>query len=149
MTRFSILPALLGMLFTGQVAAKTCEVEITGNDALEFDKSEIVVDADCEEVTLTLKHSGAMSVEQMGHNWTLTTTDNWREVAQAGQAAGRDNNYLPPGDDRVLQHTDLVGGGESTSITFGLSQLDRDTDYTFFCAFPGHWAQMNGKFIIR
>lgn len=149
MQRFPIITALLGMLFAGQAAAKTCELEISGNDAIEFDKSELVVDSSCKEVTLTLKHSGEMSVQRMGHNWTLAKTENWRDVAQAGQAAGRDKNYVPPDDDRVLLHTELVGGGESTSITFDLAQLDQDTDYTFFCTFPGHWSQMNGRFIIR
>lgn len=149
MMRFPILTALLGILFSGHAAAKTCEVTITGNDSMQFDKKELVVDAACDEVTLTLEHSGKMSADLMGHNWTLATTENWRDVAQAGQAAGRDNQYLPSDDDRVLLHTELIGGGESTSITFELSQLDKDGDYTFFCSFPGHWAQMNGKFIIQ
>ena len=140
---------LLASLSAGTVSAQSCEFTIGGNDMLQFDKSEITVPADCDEVTLTLEHTGQLMVEQMGHNWVLTETDVWQEVAQAGQNAGLENEHIPQGDDRVITHTDMIGGGESTSITFDVSDLERGGDYTYFCSFPGHWAIMNGKFILE
>ncbi len=149
MSRLSALAFLFALVFTGTAAAKTCELEITGNDQIQFNKSKLTVSSECDKVKLTLKHVGKLAVEQMGHNWTLAKTGDWRDLAQKGQAAGLENEYLPVGDERILAHTDMIGGGESASVTFDLSNLEKGGDYTFFCSFPGHWALMNGKFVIE
>ena len=60
-------------------------------------------------------------------------------------SAGLPNNYVPKDDKRIIAHTKVVGGGESTSITFPTSSLKKGGDYTFFCSFPGHWSVMKGK----
>lgn len=137
------------LVFAGQAAAQDCELTISGNDQIQFNKSELTVSADCEQVTLTLNHVGQLPVETMGHNWVLTETNDFQAVAQAGMAAGMENNYVPPEDERVIAHTELVGGGESTSITFDTPRLEAGGDYTFFCSFPGHSQLMNGKFIVQ
>lgn len=148
------LTALTLLAFTlpfgaGPAAAQDCEISITGNDRIQFNKSELVVSADCDQVTLTLEHVGEMSVEQMGHNWVLTETEDFQAVAQAGMQAGAANDYVPQDDDRIITHTDLIGGGETTSVTFDISGLKAGGDYTYFCSFPGHFAQMNGKLVIK
>lgn len=140
----SILFAALGA-FSSMAEAKTCSVEIAGNDQMQFDKNQIAIAADCTEVELTLKHSGKLPVTAMGHNWVLTETPAFQAVANAGVSAGPANNYVPKGDARVLAATKLVGGGESTSIKFPTSKLKKGGDYTFFCSFPGHWSIMKGK----
>lgn len=149
MKKLMTLLALTGFAFAGTAAAKTCELSITGNDQLQFNKSELVVEADCDKVKLTLEHVGEMPVEQMGHNWALAETGDWKELAQAGQSAGLENDYLPADDDRVIVHTDMIGGGETTSVTFDVSNLEKGGDYTYFCSFPGHWSIMNGKLIVK
>jgi azurin len=58
--------------------------------------------------------------------------------------AGLDNNYIKPGDDRVIAHTKVVGGGESDSVTFDVAKLKAGQDYMFFCSYPGHAALMKG-----
>lgn len=123
-------------------------MEISANDQIQYDKSKISVAADCDKVKLTLVHSGQMNAKQMGHSWVLAKTADWKDLAQQGAAAGAENEYLPK-DNRVVAHTGIIGGGKSTSITFNLSDLDSEGDYTFFCSFPGHWLQMNGKFEIQ
>ncbi len=50
---------------------KVCKVEISGNDAMQFDKKELSVAADCAQVEVTLKHSGKLPAQAMGHNWVL------------------------------------------------------------------------------
>lgn len=149
MKRLIALLALAALALGGTASAKTCELNITGNDQLQYDKTEMVIESDCDEVTVTLTHVGKLPVEQMGHNWALAKTENWKEVAQAGQGAGLENDYLPPGDERVIVQTGLVGGGESTSVTFDVSKLEKGGEYTYFCSFPGHWAVMNGKLIVK
>ena len=83
----------------------------------------------------------------MGHNWVLTKTADYTAVANAGMAAGLDKDYLPVDDKRIIAHTKVIGGGESTSVKFPVSKLTKGGDYTFFCSFPGHYGLMRGKLI--
>lgn len=129
--------------------AADCEVTVDSTDTMRFDKSEIVVDKSCEKFTVNLTHSGNLPRNAMGHNWVLTKTDDMQVVATEGMQAGLDNNYLKPGDERVLAATDVIGGGESTSVTFDVNKLSADQSYTFFCSFPGHWTIMKGSLSLQ
>ena len=148
MTRIHGAVALLLLAFAGQASAQDCEVVIEGNDQIQFVQSELRVSSSCAEVTVTLKHIGMLAANIMGHNWVLTETSDFQAVAQAGQAAGPPN-YVPAGDDRIIATTNVIGGGEETSVTFDMSGLEAGGDYTYFCSFPGHFVLMNGKFIIE
>jgi azurin len=143
--------ALLGaqaLLMSGTAAAADdkCKLEITGNDMMQYDKKELAVPADCASVTVTLHHAGKLPAAAMGHNWVLVSTPDLTAVANAGMSAGLAANYVPEGDKRVLAHTKIVGGGESTSVTFATSVLKKGGDYSYLCTFPGHNALMRGKF---
>ena len=129
-------------------AADSCEQVIEGNDMLQFNLKEMKVSAACTSVTVTLKHTGVMAAEVMGHNWVLTTDSDFMPVATAAAGAGLENNYVPVGDDRVLSATSIIGGGEETSVTFSIGSLSAGDDYTFFCSFPGHYAIMKGSFKV-
>jgi azurin len=132
---------------TGAFAApKVCKVEITGTDAMQFDKKEIVIAADCTDVEVTIKHAGKLPVNAMGHNWVLTKTADVAPVATDGIGAGVAKNYIKDGDPRVIAHTKLVGGGQSDKVTFPTSKLKKGEAYTFFCSFPGHSSIMKGAF---
>lgn len=65
-----------------------------------------------------------------------------------GAKAGLASNYIKPGDTRVLARTKVIGGGETTSVTFKSVRLKIGTDYVFFCSFPGHSAAMHGTVIL-
>jgi azurin len=125
--------------------AKTCTASISGDDAMKFSTDRIAIAADCTEVQLTLKHTGKLPVNAMGHNWVLTDTAAFEPVAKAGMTAGPAAGYLPKNDARIIAHTKLIGGGETTTVQFPTSKLKKGGDYTFFCSFPGHWTQMKGK----
>lgn len=129
--------------------ARTCELEIAGDDHIRFDRDELVVEADCDRVTLTLTHAGELDARTMGHNWVLTRTSDFKRVAQAGISAGADNDYVSPDDERVLAYTEIIGGGETTSVTFDTDILESGGDYTFFCSFPGHYGVMNGTLVVE
>ncbi len=126
--------------------ADPCKLEISGNDLMQYDKQELAAPATCKEITVTLHHAGKQPREAMGHDWVLVKTADMSAVDQAGLGAGLANNYLAPGDKRVLAHTKVIGGGESTSVTFSTSILTRGGDYSYLCTFPGHSALMHGKF---
>jgi len=127
-------------------ADKVCQLAISANDAMQYDKKELDVAADCTEVTLTLTHTGKLPAAAMGHNWVLVKSADVTPVATAGMSAGLANNYLQPGDARVIAATKIVGGGQSTSVTFPTSRLAKGGDYTFMCTFPGHYVIMKGVF---
>lgn len=145
MHRLLALPLLL---LATPLFAKTCEVTLESDDMMNFNLPEIVVAADCTEVKLTLKHTGTIAANVMGHNWVLSKTADYRPVAIAGGRATLEQAYVPPGDARVLAHTRVVGGGESDTITFSTAALAAGGDYTFFCSYPGHWGKMKGKFVF-
>ena len=136
--------AALGMPLAAH--ADPCKVEISGNDVMQYDQSELTVPATCREITVTLHHVGKQPREAMGHDWVLVKTADLAAVAQAGISAGLANNYLAPADKRVLAHTKVIGGGDSTSVTFSASILTKTGNYSYLCTFPGHSALMHGKF---
>jgi azurin len=150
MRRDFLTIAALGLLLAGPawVQAQECELTITGNDQIQFDLKEMRVSSSCEQVTVTLVHVGQLAANIMGHNWVLTTTEDYMPVAQAGQSAGPPE-YLPANDERVIAATAVIGGGEEVSVTFDMSGLEAGGDYTYFCSFPGHFVLMNGKFILE
>lgn len=121
------------------------EVIITGNDQMKFNLKEIRVKAG-QKVKLTLKHVGKLDKKVMGHNFVLLKKGT--EIAQFAQKAGsaKDTDYIPKDTDRVIAHTKMIGGGEETSVEFAAPAAGT---YDFICSFPGHYVQMQGKFIVE
>jgi len=139
--------ALLGALGLPLYAqADPCQLEISGNDQMQYDKSELAAPASCKEITVTLRHSGKLPKEAMGHDWVLVNAADATAVANAGLGAGLANDYVAAGDKRVLAHTKVIGGGESTSVTFPTAILKKGGAYEYLCTFPGHFALMHGTF---
>jgi azurin len=131
---------------TESADSQVAEVTITGNDQMKFDKNEIRVKAG-QKVKLTLKHVGKMEKSVMGHNWALLTQD--ADMAAVGQASANaaDTDYIPADmKDKFIAHTKMLGGGESDTIEF---DAPAPGTYTFMCTFPGHYALMQGKFIVE
>ena len=116
---------------------------------MKFSTEKISLPVSCKEITLTLNHTGTLPAASMGHNLVITDTSNVQTVATEGMSAGLASNYLKPDDPRVYAHTKIIGGGESTSITFSTAKMQVGGDYSFFCSFPGHWAIMKGKFELK
>ena len=127
-------------------ADKVCKVDISSTDQMTFDKKEITVAADCTEVEVTLHHVGKLPAAAMGHNWVLAKTADAQLVANDGLAAGIANDHIKKGDTRAIAHTKIIGGGQTTSVKFPTSALQKGGAYTFFCSFPGHIALMKGTF---
>ncbi len=125
-------------------AANTVEIELQGNDQMQFDKNEIRVKAG-QKVTLTLKHTGKMAKAAMGHNFVLLKQGTDMAAFAQQAIAAVDNEYIPEGDAAIV-HTKLLGGGESDTITFDAPAAGT---YDYICSFPGHYALMKGKFIVE
>jgi azurin len=74
----------------------------------------------------------------------LATTADTNAAAADGLKAGAANEYVKPGDARVLAFTKMIGGGETTSVNLDVAKLKAGTEYTYFCSFPGHSFIMRG-----
>jgi len=141
-----LIGAASGIPHTAHAADDVCKLEISGNDLMQYDKKELAVSGDCTQVQVTLKHAGTLPKEAMGHNWVLVRAADLSAVANAGMAAGLQNNYVAPGDKRVIAATKVIGGGESATVTFPTSVLKKGESYMYLCTYPGHNSSMRGTF---
>ncbi|MEM1322779.1 MAG: azurin [Bacteroidota bacterium] len=117
---------------------------ISGNDGMRFDKEELRVKAGAK-VQLTLKHTGQMAKATMGHNVViLKQGTNVNDFATKALRAAN-QGYVPDGD-AVIAHTEMIGGGESSTITF---DAPAKGSYDYICTFPGHYSLMKGKLIVE
>lgn len=137
------------LLTTGLVRAESCMIELKADDAMKFDQTSVTVSASCKSIEIRLTHTGKLPVASMGHNVVIAPTESFQALAQDGMKAGAAADYLPAADARVLAHTKLIGGGESTTASFPGSVLKAGGDYTFFCSFPGHFALMKGAVVVQ
>ncbi len=142
-----LLTVALG--FAGSFAyAADCAVDLSANDAMQYDLKEITVPKSCKEFTINLKHIGKLPAVSMGHNVVISKAADKMPIVSDGMTA-KDTDYVKPGDTRVIAASKVIGGGESTSVKFSTEGLETGGDYDFFCSFPGHVALMSGKVIVK
>jgi azurin len=148
MTRQLLLLALLAAAPAVAWSAEHCAVDIHGTDQMTFDKAEITIPKACTSFTVTLAHPGEMPKNVMGHNWVLSTQADMQGVLDDGLKAGEAQDYVKPGDTRVIAHTRLIGGGEKDSVTLDPRSLKAGTAYSFYCSFPFHSTLMKGTLAL-
>lgn len=125
---------------------KTISITLNSDDNMKFDQSTINV-FEGQTVTLTLVHTGTMSADVMGHNFVLLTKGSSGADFAMAAITAKDTDYIPEDlENQVIAHTGVLGGGESETITF---EAPAKGIYDFLCSFPGHYAMMKGKFIVR
>lgn len=151
----NILLSLLSILFfiqpnnavinTPSQNADVVEINIDGTDQMTFSLKEIKVKAG-STVKLTLHHVGKLPKAAMGHNWVLLEAGTSVKDFGMSVMTEKDNDYIPKDGKNVIVHTDLIGGGESTTIEF---EAPAKGEYPFLCSFPGHYGLMQGTFIVE
>jgi azurin len=129
-------------LITGTAFAKTCDIKVEGSDAMSFNTKTMAL-AGCTDVKLTLKHTGKLPKAAMGHNIVVSAESEMKNVIADATKAGPGKDYTPTSP-AVIVATKLIGGGESTEVTFSTSKLKKGTKYKFYCTFPGHSTIMQG-----
>ena len=145
-TNFFILVGVVSFTSLSQAA---CSFDVEVGDYLKFSTPDMAVEKSCESITVNLKHSGKLPANIMGHNWVLSADADVQALATEGMSAGLVSNYVTPGDARVLAASSVIGGGESTSVTFSTAGLVSGDAYTFFCSFPGHSYSMRGALTVN
>ena len=123
------------------------EIILSSDDNMRFDKKEIKL-KEGQQVKLTLKHTGKMPKSAMGHNFVLLKNDVDFAALTAILAQATPPEYHFPEAARkdVIVYSDMIGGGESTSVTF---TAPAKGIYRFICSFPGHYAMMQGTVIVE
>ena len=129
-------------------AAATCSVNLEGNDAMRYNVANIDVPKSCATFTINFKHAGKMARTVMGHNVVVAKTADMKGIDTDGMKAGLAADYIKAGDTRVVAHSKVVGGGESTSLKIPVAKLGAGP-YSFFCSFPGHSAMMKGTLTLK
>jgi azurin len=120
-------------------------IVLTGNDMMQYSTKEIKVKAG-QKVRLTLRHIGKLDVNIMGHNFVLLKKDVDLVAFAAAAATQKENKYIPQGTEDVIAHTDIIGGGQVTTIEFDAPEVGT---YEYLCSFPAHYAMMRGQFIVE
>jgi azurin len=126
--------------------SETIKITLLGTDQMQFDKKELKVSKG-STIELTLRHSGKLPVNVMGHNFVLLKpgVDIAKFAMEAMQA--KDTGYVLPKQAKdVIAKTGLVGGGASTTVTF---KAPSPGTYDYICTFPGHYAMMKGKLVVE
>lgn len=124
------------------------EIVVECNDQMQFNKKEIEVPAG-KVVKLTLKNVGKAPKIAMGHNLVILNKGvnlmTWAQKAMVAKAT----DFIPTAEEdkkAILAHTKLLGPGEEDAITFTIKEAG---DYEFLCSFPGHFALMKGKIVVK
>ena len=122
------------------------ELKVTLNsfDNMIYDKNKIEVSSG-KKIILTLNHKGKISKEFMGHNFVLLKKGiNVDEFAKKAVLA-KSNDYIPNSDETIA-YTKMIGGGESTTVSFSAPEAGV---YNYICTFPGHYMIMRGELIVN
>ena len=109
-------------------------------DALEF-QNDVMFALPGGEITVTFNNSSSVH----SHNLVIVQSKTKDAVAADGIAAGPANDWVPPGDNRVIANTRLLGPGETGEVRF---MAPKPGQYQFLCTFPGHNSTMFGDFIV-
>ena len=124
-------------------------VTITGDDKMMYATTSFEVKAGTK-VKVTLKNVGLIPKIAMGHNFVLLKKGETafgfgpQVVANGGNHA---NDFIPTkGKEKILASTKMLGPGEEDSVIFTAPESG---EYEYLCTFPGHFALMRGKMIVK
>tara|TARA_B100000686_G_C15994833_1_gene573761 strand:- start:38 stop:502 length:465 start_codon:yes stop_codon:yes gene_type:complete len=146
-----LIKFILGVITIMNVSlafAKDCKIVISGSDMMRFDTNEINIHENCKKYVITLKHSGNLPINAMGHNIVFLETSNLQKIiSKINMSHGIENGFLPEMKE-VLFKSKMIGGGQETTFELDLNVFNREGEYMFICSFPGHFALMQGKLKI-
>ena len=135
---------ILSLLAFSSSLYAACSLEMSSGDLLKFNKKTLTIDSTCSKFTIYFKHEGEMAAKTFGHNVVIVETKNFDKVkSKIDMKLGEESGYLPDMSE-IIAKTAIVGGGSDTSVTIDARNLSRDSEYMFFCSFPGHYGAMQG-----
>lgn len=140
-------PAATGAEGNKPATVANCATTIESNDMMQYNVDAITVPSSCGTFTINLKHVGKLPVAAMGHNVVISTASDMPGIARDGMTVSPE--HIKAGDSRVIAASKMIGGGESTSVSFDVSKIKSGGPFKFFCSFPGHLALMQGNIAVQ
>lgn len=123
-------------------------IEIEGNDNLRYSVEEITAEPG-EQLRIEFTTVSDMPPQAMQHNIAILNADADVDAFANASMMARDNGYIDPEmEDQLLANTEMIGGGETSSIEFTVPE--EPGEYVYICTFPGHYlAGMKGVLIVE
>ena len=129
-------------------AEDAVKLELTGNDQMQYNTKTLEVTTG-QKVTLTFKHTGQLPVVAMGHNVVILKAGTAVPGFAVKCVTAKDHEYVPQDEESkalIIAHTGLVGGGETSEVTFTAPEPG---EYPYICTFPGHFTMMQGVLTVK
>ena len=150
----SILLLIMGAFSVSAFADSKCAYELLGTDTRDYKNAQgevvkqIAVPSSCTDFTINLRNGTKMRKTAMGHNVVIAKSNEIKSIIKDGVRYGVRDDYLKPGDKRIVAASKMIGGGEKTSVRFPVAKI-KDDNYDFFCSFMGHDRKMRGKLVVE
>jgi azurin len=113
------------------------EITVKGTDNMKFDVT-LIEAKPGETLRITLVVESNLPSTAMGHNIAIVDQGvNMDDFVFASMSA-KENEYIAPAfEDQVIAFTEMIGGGETSTIEFTVP--DTPGNYEYVCTFPGHY----------
>lgn len=123
-------------------------ITVTGQDNMQF--SQTLIEAEPgETIQIVFEVKSNMPPQAMSHNMAIVDLDvNVEEFVLASMGEPGNEYIAPSYEEQVIAATEMIGGGETSTIEFTVPE--NPGDYTYVCTFPGHYfAGMKGILRIK
>lgn len=122
---------------------------VTSGSSGQFMIVESIEASPGEELRVSLRTVSNLPPTAMSHNFVLLSQDADADQFARASLQAADNEYISPEyEEWVLAATDMLGNGESDSITFTVPE--EPGTYQFICTFPGHYSGgMVGTLVVE
>ena len=151
-----ITTALVGVLYNPKISYSEetpkntqkvdVNVEINGTDTMMYSKTSFEVKSG-QKVKLTFNNTGKLPKAAMGHNVViLKKSVNLIEFCTEAIKFPTEGYFPKSREKDVIGRTKLLGPGEKDEIYF---TAPAPGTYEYVCTFPGHFAVMKGKMIVK
>lgn len=123
-------------------------IEITGNDMMKFDITELEATAG-ESIIVSLKNIGKIPKAGMAHNFVLLKKGVDAQAFSMSAMMAGGSEYIPQDrKDDIIVYSGMAGPGETVTVEFTVPQ--EPGTYEFVCTFPGHFlAGMKGVLTVK
>jgi len=112
---------------------------VTEGSSGQFQILESIEASAGEELRINLRTVSNLPPTAMSHNFVLLTMDADADEFARASIQAADNDYISSEyEDWIIAATDMLGDGESDSITFTVPE--EPGTYQFICTFPGHYS---------
>ena len=68
---------VLTLLNVSDLFAEDCKIVVSGSDMMRYDTNEINISKNCKIFVITLKHSGNLTINSIGHNIVFLETKDY------------------------------------------------------------------------